>query len=51
MAHGLIKWVLKKQTGLNGLGKREEANPWAVYRKARMNHSRLKVMQVKKVRD
>ena len=51
MAQGLIKWVLKKQTGLNGLGKREEANPWTVYRKARMNHSRLKVMQVKKVRD
>ena len=28
MAHGLIKWVLKKQAGLNGLGKREEANAW-----------------------
>ena len=50
MAHGLIKWVLKKQAGLNGLEKREEANPWAVYRKARINHSRPKVIQAKKVR-
>ena len=49
MAHGLIKWVLKKQTGLNGPGKREEANPWTIYRKPRMGHSRLKVMQAKKV--
>jgi len=44
MAYGLIKWVLRKPTGLNGLGKREEANPWAVCRKARMSHSRPKVM-------
>ena len=50
MAHGLIKWVLKKQTGLNGLEKREEANPWVVCRKVRMDHSRPKVMQAKKVR-
>ena len=44
MAHKLIKWVLKKQTGLNGFGKREEANPLAVCRKARMGHSRPKVI-------
>ena len=44
MAYGLIKWVLRKQTGLNGLGKREEANSWAVCRKARMGHNRPKVM-------
>ena len=50
MAHGLIMWVMRKQTGLNRLGKREEANPWAVCRKARMGHSRPKVMQAKKVR-
>ena len=36
MAYELIKWVLKKQTGLNEPEKREEANPWAIYRKARM---------------
>ena len=50
MAHGLIKWVLRKQTDLNGLGKREEANPWAVYRKVRMGHNRPKVMQAKKLK-
>ena len=50
MAHKLIKWVLRKQTSLNGPEKREEANPWAVCRKARMGHGRLKVMQAKKVR-
>ena len=44
MAHELIKWVLKKQTGLNGLRKREEANPWAVCRKAKIGHSRPKVI-------
>ena len=44
MVHGLIKWVLKKQTGLNRLGKREEANPWAVCRKAKMSHSKPKVI-------
>ena len=44
MAHGLIKWVLKMQIGLNGPGKREEANSWTVCRKARMSHSRPKVM-------
>ena len=44
MAHKLIKWVLKKQTGLNGLGKREEANPWAVCRKVRIGHSKPKVI-------
>ena len=44
MAHELIKWVLKKQMGLNGPGKREEANPRALCRKARMGHSRPKVM-------
>ena len=27
MAYGLIKWVLRKQTGLNGFEKREETNP------------------------
>ena len=37
------KWP-KKHTGLNRLGKREEANPWAVCRKARMGHCRPKVM-------
>ena len=51
MAHELIKWVLRRQTGLNGPGKREEVNPWAVCRKARRSHNRLKVMQAKKVRD
>ena len=51
MAHGLIKWVLRKQTSLNGHGKREEANSWAVYRKARIGHSRPKVMQAKKIRS
>ena len=50
MAHGLIKWVLKKQMSLNGPGKREEAYPWAICRKARMDHNRPKVMQAKKVR-
>ena len=50
MVHGLIKWVLKKQAGLNGPEKRKEVNPWAVCRKARMDHSRPKVIQVKKVR-
>ena len=49
MAHGLIKWVLKKQTGLNGPGKREEANPWTIYRNARLGHSRLKVMPAQTV--
>ena len=49
MAHGLIKWVLRRQTGLNGFGKKE-ANPWAVCRKVRKGHSRPKVMQAKKVR-
>ena len=44
MTHGLMKWVLKKQTGLNGPGKREKANPWAICRKARMGHNRLKVI-------
>ena len=44
MAHGLIKWVLKKQTGLNGPEKREEANSWAICRKARMGHNMAKVM-------
>ena len=44
MVHGLIKWVLEKQMDLNGPGKKEKANPWAVYRKARMSHSRPKVM-------
>ena len=44
MAYGLIKWVLKKQTGLNGPKKREEANAWEVYRKARMDHNKPKVM-------
>ena len=44
MAHELIKWVLKNQTSLNGLGKREEANPWAVCRKAKMGHSKPKVI-------
>ena len=50
MAHGLIKWVLRKQTGLNGLEKREEANSWAVCRKAKMGHNKPKVMQAKKVK-
>ena len=50
MAHGLIKWVLKKQTGLNGPEKREKANPWVICRKTRMDHNRPKVMQAKKVR-
>ena len=50
MAHGLIKWVLRNQTGLNGLRKREEANLWAVCTKVRIGHNRLKVMQAKKVR-
>ena len=50
MAHELMKWVLKKQTDLNGPRKREKANPWAICRKARMGHSRPKVMQAKKVR-
>ena len=50
MTHGLIKWVLRKQTVLNGPGKREEANSWAVCRKAKMGHSRPKVMHAKKVR-
>ena len=50
MVYKLIKWVLSKQTGLNEPRKREEANPWAVCRKARMSHSRLEVMQAKKVR-
>ena len=44
MAHGLIKWVLKKRMGINGPGKREEANLWAVCKKARMGHSKPKVM-------
>ena len=44
MAHGLIKWVLKKQIGLNRLKKREEANPWTICRKARISHSMAKVM-------
>ena len=44
MAHGLIKWVLRKQMGLNGIRKRKEANPWAICRKARMGYSRPKVM-------
>ena len=50
MAHGLIKWVPRRQMGLNGPGKREETNPWAVCRKTRMAHSRPEVMQAKKVR-
>ena len=50
MAYRLIKWVLRKQTGLNGPEKREESNPWAVCRKTRMAHSRPEVMQAKKVR-
>ena len=50
MVHGLIKWVLKKQTGLNEPEKREEANPWAVCRKARIGHSMPKIMQAKRVR-
>ena len=50
MAHMLIKWALRKQTGLNGSEKREEANPWVVRGKARMGHNRPKVMQAKKVR-
>ena len=50
MAHGLIKWVLRKQMGLNGPGKRKEVNPWAVCRKTRIGHNKSKVMQVKKVR-
>ena len=33
MAHGLIKWILRKQTGLNGSEKREEANLQVVCRK------------------
>ena len=41
----------ERLTGLNGPEKREEANPWTVYRKVRMGHSRPKVMQVKKVRS
>ena len=49
MVHELIKWVLRKQTGLNGPRKREEANLWAVCRKVRMGHSKPKVMQAKKV--
>ena len=44
MAHKFMKWVLKKQMGLNGPGKRKEANPWAICRKARMCHSRPKVI-------
>ena len=44
MVHGLIKWVLKKQASLNGLGKREEANPWAICKKVRMGYSRPKVI-------
>ena len=44
MVHRLIKWVLKKQMCLNGLGKREKANLWAVCRKVRIGHSWLKVM-------
>ena len=44
MAHRLIKWVLKKQMGLNRPGKREEANPSAVCRKVRMDYSRPKVI-------
>ena len=47
MAHGLIKWALKKQTGLNEPGKREEANLWAVCRKARIGHNKPKVMYSK----
>ena len=50
MAHELIKWVLRKQTGLNGLEKREEANSWALSRKAKMGHNKPKVMQAKKVK-
>ena len=50
MAHRLIKWVLRKQTGLIGPGKREEANPWAVCRKVRKGHNEPKVMQAKKVK-
>ena len=50
MAHGLIKWALKKQTGLNGPGKRKEANSWIVHRKARIGHSMPKIMQAKRVR-
>ena len=34
---------MRKQTGLNGPEKREEANLWAVCRKVRMSHSRPKV--------
>ena len=44
MAHRLIKWVLKKQTGLNGPEKIEEANSWGICRKARMGHNMAKVM-------
>ena len=44
MVQELIKWVLEKQTDLNGPGKKEKANPWAVYSKARMSHSRPKVI-------
>ena len=40
----------EEANGLEWLGKREEANPWAVCRKARMGHSRPKVVQAKKVR-
>ena len=40
----------ERLTDLNGPEKREEANPWTVYRKVRMGHSRPKIMQVKKVR-
>ena len=50
MAHGLIKWVMRRQMGLNGLGKREEANSLAVCRKARRGHNRPKVMQIKNIR-
>ena len=50
MAHRPIKWVMRKQTSLKGLGKKEEANPWAVCRKARIGHRKPKVMQAKKVR-
>ena len=34
---------MRKQTGLNGPEKREEASLWAVCRKVRMSHSRPKV--------
>ena len=41
----------KKQTHGQYVEKREEANSWAICRKARMGHNRPKVMQAKKVRS